>query len=52
MAANFKLLIKKGNGAPASGALDVAELGFDTTNNNLYIGKGPENAAIPISPTL
>jgi hypothetical protein len=52
MASNFKLLIKKGNGAPASGALDVAELGFDTTNNNLYIGKGPENAAIPISPTL
>lgn len=33
-----KILIKSGNGAPANGVLDTAELGFDKTNNKLYIG--------------
>jgi hypothetical protein len=48
MPTNFKLLIKKGAGSPAVSALEVAELGFDTTNNNLFVGKGFGNAAIHI----
>lgn len=32
--------IKHGSGAPSSSALASNELGFDTTNNALYIGKG------------
>lgn len=32
--------IKRGNGAPTSANLQDGELGFDKTNNNLYIGTG------------
>lgn len=30
--------IKRGAGKPANGVLKAGELGFDTTNKNLYIG--------------
>ena len=33
-----KIIIKNGSGAPPSGSLAVAELGFDKTNKKVYIG--------------
>lgn len=44
-----KIIIKKGDGTPPSGALDVAELGFDTTNKKFYIGHadGPVDLGPP-----
>ena len=33
-----KIIIKNGSGAPPSGSLDVAELGFDRTGKKVYIG--------------
>lgn len=41
--------VKQGTSAPATGALSLAELGFDTTNGKLYVGKGAGNAALGIS---
>lgn len=35
--------IKRGAGKPASGALKEGELGFDTTNKDLYIGSDDTN---------
>ena len=35
--------IKRGAGKPADGVLKEGELGFDTTNKNLYIGSGNTN---------
>lgn len=40
--------IKHGSGAPSSSALASNELGFDTTNNVLYIGKG--NSVLRLAP--
>ena len=41
--------VKQGTSAPATGVLSLAELGFDTTNGKLYVGKGAGNAALGIS---
>lgn len=46
-----KIQIKRGSGAPASGVLDVGELGWDTTNKRLYVGNGSGQAATWISNT-
>jgi hypothetical protein len=35
---DFKLKIKTGEGAPASGALETAELGYNSADKKLYIG--------------
>lgn len=41
--------VKQGTSAPATGVLSLAELGFDTTNGKLYVGKGAGNAALGVS---
>lgn len=46
-----KIQIKRGSGAPASGILDVGELGWDTTNKRLYVGNGSGQSATWISNT-
>ena len=46
-----KIQIKRGAGAPASGILDIGELGWDTANKKLYVGNGPGQAATWISNT-
>ena len=43
-----KIQIKRGAGAPASGLLDVGELGWDTTNKKLYVGNGSNSNATVI----
>lgn len=45
----FKLKIKRGTAAPSNTALDVAELGFDTTGKKLYVGNGSGVAASGVS---
>jgi hypothetical protein len=45
----FKLKIKRGTSAPSNTALDVAELGFDTTGKKLYVGNGSGVAASGVS---
>lgn len=54
-----KIIIKNGAGAPPSDALDVAELGFDTTNKKVYIGHadgpiemGPPDLKIDINGSI
>lgn len=44
----FKIKTKTGTSAPASGVLDVGELGFDTTNKKLYVGNGTGQPATQI----
>lgn len=44
----FKIKTKTGTSAPASGVLDVGELGFDTTNKKLYVGNGTGQSATEI----
>lgn len=44
-----KIIIKNGAGAPPNDALAVAELGFDKTNDKLYVGKGA-SAPICVNP--
>jgi hypothetical protein len=38
--ANFKLKIKRNNSNPGVGALDIGELGYNTSTNTLFIGNG------------
>lgn len=45
----FKLKIKRGTAAPSNTALDVAELGFDTSGKKLYVGNGSGVAASGVS---
>jgi len=40
MAINFKLKVKTGLAAPATGVLDVGELGYNKIDKQLYIGNG------------
>jgi hypothetical protein len=47
MASRNYIVIKHGEGAPADGSLIANELGFDTTNSKLYIGK----ASAPVETT-
>ena len=44
-----KIQLKRGKGAPAVGALDVGEPGFDLTNKKLYIGTGITETPILIN---
>ena len=47
-----KIQFKRGEGAPAVGALDVGEPGFDLTNKKLYIGTGITETPILINKDL
>ena len=49
MAMANKIQFKRGEGAPAVGALDVGEPGFDLTNKKLYIGTGITETPILIN---
>jgi hypothetical protein len=44
----FKLKVKKGTSAPASGALDSGELGYNTNSSIFYVGNGTGNAATEV----
>jgi uncharacterized protein (DUF736 family) len=44
----FKLKVKKGTSAPASGVLDSGELGYNTNSSIVYIGNGSGVAATEI----
>lgn len=44
-----KIQIKRGSGAPAVGALDVGELGWDKINKKLYVGNGTNNPSTQIN---
>ena len=46
-----KIQIKRGSETPATGILDVGELGWDSTNKKLYVGNGSGQAATWISNT-
>ena len=46
-----KIQIKRGSGTPATGILDVGELGWDSTNKKLYVGNGSGQAATWIDNT-
>ena len=41
--------VKRGTSAPGTGVLELAELGFDSTGNKLYVGKGAGNAPVGVS---
>lgn len=41
----FKIKIKRGTQNPASGALDVGELGFNTATKTLFVGNGTGQSA-------
>ena len=38
--------IKRGAGKPANGVLKAGELGFDTTNKDLYIGTDDTDSSV------
>ena len=38
--------IKRGAGKPANGVLKEGELGFDTTNKDLYVGSDDTNNSV------
>ena len=40
-----KIQIKRGANAPGTGILDIGELGWDITNQRLYVGNGPTSEA-------
>ena len=41
-----KITIKNGDGLPANGTLDTAELGFDKTNEKLYVGSKDKKSVL------
>jgi len=47
--ANFKFKIKRNTSNPASGTLDIGELGYNTSSKVLFIGNGTGNAASAVS---
>ena len=44
----FKIKLKKGTSAPATGALDSAELGYNTSAKIVFTGNGAGNAPTPV----